>query len=47
MVKGLHFGGLRIPSMLFADDVFLLASSGSDLHWISSQCEASGVTIST
>lgn len=32
MVKGLHFGGLRIPSMLFADDVFLLASSGSDLQ---------------
>lgn len=32
VVKDLHFGVLRIPSMLFADHVCLLASSGSDLQ---------------
>ncbi|XP_008400094.1 olfactory receptor 2K2-like [Poecilia reticulata] len=31
-VEGIRFGGLRIPSLLFADDVILLASSGRDLQ---------------
>ena len=39
--EGVGFGDLRIPSLLFADDVVLLASSNSDL-----QCEAAEMRIS-
>ena len=33
VVEGIRFGDLRIPSLLFADDVVLLASSSSDLQF--------------
>ena len=38
-VEGVRFGDLRIGSLLFADDVVLLASSGRDLqlYWSGSQ----------
>ena len=32
MVEGVKFIGLGIPSLLFADDVILLALSNCDLH---------------
>ncbi|KAI3353859.1 hypothetical protein L3Q82_004862 [Scortum barcoo] len=52
--EGVRFGGLRIPSLLFADDVVLLASSSSDLQLslgrtirFAAECEAAGMRIST
>ena len=43
--------GLRIPSLLFADDVVLLVSMNSDLQLalgrFVAECEAAGVRIST
>ncbi|KAI3361665.1 hypothetical protein L3Q82_002028 [Scortum barcoo] len=49
--KGVRFGGLRIPSLLFVDDVVLLASSRSDLQLsleqFAAECEAPGMRIST
>ena len=50
-VEGVRFGDLRIPSLLFADDVVLLASSNSDLQLslgrFAAECEAAGMKIST
>ncbi|KAI3351377.1 hypothetical protein L3Q82_020190, partial [Scortum barcoo] len=46
-----RFGNHRISSLLFADDVVLLASSGQDLQhvlgWFAAECEAAGMRIST
>ena len=51
MVEGVRFGDLRILSLLFADDVVLLASSNSDLQLslgqFAAECEAAGMKIST
>uniref|UniRef100_A0A669C5T3 Reverse transcriptase domain-containing protein n=1 Tax=Oreochromis niloticus TaxID=8128 RepID=A0A669C5T3_ORENI len=44
VVEGLHFGGLRISSLLFTDDVVLLASSGDGLLLA---LEAVGMRINT
>jgi len=45
------FGDLRIGSLLFADDVVLLASSGRDhqlsLERFAAECEAAGMRIGT
>ncbi|KAF7225184.1 tyrosine aminotransferase, partial [Nothobranchius furzeri] len=50
-VEGIHFGGLRIRSLLFADDVVLLASSERDLQLsperFAAECEAAGMRISS
>ena len=50
-VEGVRFGDLRIMSLLFADDVVLLASSGRDrqlsLERFAAKCEAGGMRIST
>ena len=50
-VEGVRFGDLRIGSLLFADDVVLLASSGHDLQllldWFAAEWEAAGMKIST
>ena len=50
-VEGVRFGDLRIGSLLFADDVVLLASSGRDLllslERFAAECEAAGMRIST
>uniref|UniRef100_A0A8C6Q6L6 Reverse transcriptase domain-containing protein n=1 Tax=Nothobranchius furzeri TaxID=105023 RepID=A0A8C6Q6L6_NOTFU len=50
-VEGIRFGGLRIRSLLFADDVVLLASSERDLQLSLEQfavdCEAAGMRISS
>ena len=50
-VEGVRFGDLRIRSLLFADDVVLLASSGRDLQLsldrFAAKCEAAGMKIST
>ena len=50
-VEGVRFGDLRIGSLLFADDVVLLASSGRDLQLslerFAAECEAAGMRIST
>uniref|UniRef100_A0A8C6LXR3 Reverse transcriptase domain-containing protein n=1 Tax=Nothobranchius furzeri TaxID=105023 RepID=A0A8C6LXR3_NOTFU len=50
-VECVEFGGRRILSLLFADDVVLLASSSSDLQlllgWFAAECEATGMRIST
>uniref|UniRef100_A0A8C6KHS8 Reverse transcriptase domain-containing protein n=1 Tax=Nothobranchius furzeri TaxID=105023 RepID=A0A8C6KHS8_NOTFU len=50
-VEGIRFGGLRIRSLLFADDVVLLASSERDLQlsleWFGAECEAAGMRISS
>ena len=50
-VEGVQFGDLRIGSLLFADDVVLLASSGRDLQLslerFAAECEATGMRIST
>ena len=47
----LQFGGLRIASLLFADDVVLMAPSASDLQHsldrFAAECEAPGMRIST
>ena len=49
--EGIGFGGGRISSLLFADDVVLLASSNSDLQLslgrFAAECEAAGMRIST
>ena len=49
--EGLQFGGLRIASLLFADDVVLMAPSASDLQhsldWFAADCKAAGMRIST
>ena len=49
-VEGIRFGGLRIGSLLFADDVVLLASSSHDLQLslerFAAGCEAAGMRIS-
>ena len=48
--EGVQFGDQRISSLLFADDVVLMASSGQDLQRalgrFAAECEASGMTIS-
>ncbi|KAI3357792.1 hypothetical protein L3Q82_016183 [Scortum barcoo] len=45
------FGNHRISSLLFADDVVLMASSGQDLQHVlerfAAECEAAGMRIST
>jgi len=45
------FGGLGIASLLFADDVVLLASSDRDLRHslgrFAAECEAAGMRVST
>ena len=50
-VEGVRFGDLRIGSLLFADNVVLLASSGRDLQLslerFAAECEAAGMRIST
>ncbi|XP_048857101.1 uncharacterized protein LOC125724452 [Brienomyrus brachyistius] len=50
-VEGVRFGDLRIRSLLFADDVVLLASSSRDLQLsleqFAAECEAAGMRIST
>ncbi|TWW73385.1 R2 Retrovirus-related Pol polyprotein from type I retrotransposable element [Takifugu flavidus] len=50
-VEGVRFGDLRIGSLLFADDVVLLASSARDLQRsldrFAAACEAAGMKIST
>ncbi|XP_061541984.1 ankyrin repeat domain-containing protein 13D isoform X7 [Phycodurus eques] len=49
--KGVRFGGLGIASLLFADDVVLLASSNRDLQLsleqYAAECEAAGMRINT
>uniref|UniRef100_A0A8C5CRJ5 Reverse transcriptase domain-containing protein n=1 Tax=Gadus morhua TaxID=8049 RepID=A0A8C5CRJ5_GADMO len=49
--EGLQFGGLRISSLLFADDVVLIGSSACDLQHsldrLAAECEAAGMRIST
>ncbi|KAI3357012.1 hypothetical protein L3Q82_003647 [Scortum barcoo] len=48
---GSRFGNHRISSLLFADDVVLMASSGQDLQHVlerfAAECEAAGMRIST
>ena len=50
-IEGVRFGDLRIGSLLFADDVVLVASSGRDLQLslerCAAECEAVGMRIST
>ena len=50
-VEGFQFGNLRIGSLLFADDVVLLASLGRDLQLslerFAAEFEAAGMRIST
>ena len=50
-VEGFQFGDLRITSLLFADDVVLLASSSRDLQLslepFAAECEAFMMRIST
>ncbi|XP_054875833.1 interleukin-15 isoform X2 [Poeciliopsis prolifica] len=45
-IEGIRFGGLRIASLLFADDVVLLAPSGRDLQLslerFAAECEGPG-----
>ncbi|KAI3373168.1 hypothetical protein L3Q82_006373 [Scortum barcoo] len=50
--EGVRFGNHRISSLLFADDVVLMASSGQDLQHVllerfAVECEAAGMRIST
>ncbi|KAM9712507.1 uncharacterized protein ACNS7B_023039 [Menidia menidia] len=49
-VEGVSLGGLRIASLLFADDVVLLAPSSRDLQLslerFAAECEAAGMRIS-
>ncbi|GAA6064832.1 receptor-type tyrosine-protein phosphatase F-like, partial [Tachysurus ichikawai] len=49
--EGVRFGDHRISSLLFADDVVLLASSNQDLQCalgrFAAECEAAGMRIST
>ena len=50
-VEGFRFGNLRIGSLLFADDVVLLALLTRDLQvsmdWFAAECEVAGMRIST
>ncbi|KAK3506058.1 hypothetical protein QTP70_002984 [Hemibagrus guttatus] len=50
-LKGVRFGDHRISSLIFADDVVLLASSGLDLQHalgrFAAECEAAGMRVST
>ncbi|KAK0137050.1 Retrovirus-related Pol polyprotein from type-1 retrotransposable element R2 [Merluccius polli] len=50
-LRGVRFGDLRIGSLLFADDVVLLASSHRDLQLsldrFAAECEVAGMRIST
>ncbi len=49
--ESVRFGDLRIASLLFADDVVLLASSHCDLQhalgWFAAECEVVGMKVST
>ncbi|KAI3374835.1 hypothetical protein L3Q82_021373 [Scortum barcoo] len=49
--EGVRFGNHRISSLLFADDVVLMASSGQDLQHVlerfAAECEAAGMRISS
>ena len=51
VVEGVEFGGRRISSLLFADDVVFLTASNSDLQLslgrFAAECEAAGMKIST
>lgn len=51
LVEVVKFGGFQIPSLLLADDAFLLASLKSDLQvmlgWFAADCEAVGMRSST
>ncbi|KAK3516029.1 hypothetical protein QTP70_001869 [Hemibagrus guttatus] len=50
-LKGVRFGDHRISSLIFADDVVLLASSSLDLQHtlgcFAAECEAAGMRVST
>ncbi|KAK3561638.1 hypothetical protein QTP86_011885 [Hemibagrus guttatus] len=50
-LEGVRFGDHRISSLIFADDVVLLASSGLDLQHamghFAAECEAAGMRVST
>ncbi|TWW62329.1 R2 Retrovirus-related Pol polyprotein from type I retrotransposable element [Takifugu flavidus] len=50
-VEGVEFGGRKISSLLFADDIVLLAPSNRDLQQMlgrfATECEAAGMWIST
>ncbi|TWW69272.1 hypothetical protein D4764_18G0000780 [Takifugu flavidus] len=50
-VEGVEFGGQKISSLLFADDVVLLAPSNRDLQQMlgrfATECEVAGMRIST
>ncbi|KAK3533936.1 hypothetical protein QTP70_034935, partial [Hemibagrus guttatus] len=50
-LEGFRFGDHRISSLIFADDVVLLASSGLDLQHalgrFAAECEAAGMRVST
>ncbi|KAK3507789.1 hypothetical protein QTP70_000372 [Hemibagrus guttatus] len=47
-LEGVWFGDHRISSLIFADDVVLLASSGLDLQGrFAAECEAAGMRVST
>ena len=50
-MEGLQVGDLKIASLLFADDVVLMAPSALDLQhsldWFAAKCEAAGMRIST
>ncbi|TWW62666.1 hypothetical protein D4764_04G0013130 [Takifugu flavidus] len=50
-VEGVEFGGRKLLSLLFADDVVLLVPSNRDLQQMlgrfESECEAAGMRIST
>ncbi|KAI3356914.1 hypothetical protein L3Q82_003564 [Scortum barcoo] len=49
--EGVRFGNHRISSLLFADDVVLMASSGQDFQHVlerfAAECEVAGMRIST
>ena len=51
VTKGYQFGGLEIPSPLFADDMYLLASLNSNLQLalghFAAECEAGAMKINT
>ena len=50
-MEGVEFGGRRISSLLFANDVVFLTASNSDLQLslgrFAAECEAAGMKIST
>jgi len=50
-VRSVWFGDLRISSLLFADDVVILATSDRDLQhalgWFAAECEAVGMRVGT